>query len=101
MLPPGYFVAVDGDEYVGTSNLWLSPEPDVLRTGLTAVRRAYRRRGIAFALKVRSLEFAKAHGYKRVQTENELNNRGMLAINDELGFVRNPAWVHYLKSFEG
>jgi mycothiol synthase len=70
-----------------------------LRTGLTAVRRAYRRRGIALALKVRSLEFGKANGYSSVQTENESNNRGMLAINDELGFVKNPAWAHYLKSF--
>jgi len=99
LLPAGYFVAVDGDWYVGTSTLWLAPEPQVLRTGLTGVRRAYRRRGIAFALKVRSLEFGKAQGYVSVQTENELNNRGMLAINDELGFVKNPAWVHYLKSF--
>jgi GNAT superfamily N-acetyltransferase len=100
LLPAGYFVAVDGEEYVGTTQLWLAPEPDVLRTGLTGVRRAYRRRGIAFALKVRSLEFGQAYGYKRVQTENELNNRGMLAINDELGFAKNPAWVHYLRSLE-
>jgi mycothiol synthase len=98
LLPAGYFIALDGEEYVGTSQLWLSPEPDMVRTGLTAVRRAYRRRGIAFALKIRSLEFGQAHGYKRVQTENELNNRGMLAINDQLGFVKNPAWVHYCKS---
>jgi len=101
LLPEGYFVAVDGDEYVGTSHLWRAPEPSLLRTGMTGVRRAYRRRGIAFALKVRSLEFATAHGYASVQTENELNNQGMLAINDQLGFARNPAWVHYLKSIQG
>ena len=63
LLPGGYFVAVDSDQYVAMSQLWLAPEADVLRTGLTAVRRAYRRRGIAFALKVRSLEFGKAQGY--------------------------------------
>jgi mycothiol synthase len=100
LLPAGYFLAVEGDQYVGTSQLWRAPEPDVLRTGLTAVRRAYRRRGIAFALKIRSLEFGQAAGYRCVQTENELNNHGMLAINDEIGFSKNPAWVHYLKSFE-
>jgi len=98
LLPEGFFVAVDGERYVGTSKLWLSPTPGVLRTGLTGVRRAYRRRGIAFALKVRSLEFAQAQGYTGVQTENELNNAGMLAINDQLGFRRNPAFVHYSKS---
>ena len=100
LLPPGFFIAIDGEQFVGASHLWLFPEPGVLRTGATGVLRAYRRRGIAFALKIRSLEFGQANGYRRVLTENESNNRGMLAINDQLGFVRNPAWVHYLKSFE-
>jgi mycothiol synthase len=99
LLPPGFFVALDGERYVGSSHLWRSAEPGVLHTGGTGTRRAYRRRGVAFALKVRSLEFARAAGYKLVRTENESNNRGMLAINDELGFVKYPAWVHYLKSF--
>src|SRR6266849_2232414 len=81
-LPAGYFVAVAGDQYVGLSNLWLSPVAGALRTGTTAVRREYRRRGIALAVKVRSLEFAKNQGYLRVVTENETNNRGMIAIND-------------------
>jgi GNAT superfamily N-acetyltransferase len=99
LLPAAYFLAFDGDDLVGTSALWLAPQPDTLRTGLTAVKRAHRRRGIAFALKVRALEFAIGQGYKRVQTDNESNNRGMLAINVELGFVRSPAWVHYVRTF--
>ena len=97
--PPGYFVAVDGEQYVGTSQLWLSPDRQELRTGTTGVRRDYRRRGIALALKVRSLEFARAQGYRRAVTENETNNVGMIGINDRLGFVKNPAWAHYLKTF--
>jgi RimJ/RimL family protein N-acetyltransferase len=101
LLPDGYLVAIDGDQYVGTSQLWRSPEPDVLRTGLTGVRRAYRRRGIAFALKVRALAFAKQQGYQRVFTANESNNRGMLGINEQLGFEKYPAWLHYTKSLAG
>lgn len=97
--PAGYFVAVDGDRFVGTSQLWHSPWPDTLRTGMTGVRRAYRRRGIALALKVHSLQFVRALGYRRVLTENESNNTGMLGINERLGFVKNPAWIHYLKTF--
>jgi GNAT superfamily N-acetyltransferase len=65
------------------------------------VRRAYRRRGIALALKVHALAFAKAQGYRRVTTDNESNNRGMLHINEQLGFVKNPVWIHYVKTFEG
>ena len=100
LLPAGYFVALDGDQYVGTSQLWHSPEACELRTGLTAVRREYRRRGIALALKVKSLEFGKAQGYERAVTENEINNHGMIGINDRLGFVKQPAYVHYLKRLD-
>lgn len=99
LFPEGYFVAVEGDRFVATSQLWHSQSADTLRTGLTATRREYRRRGIAFALKVRALTFARARGYRYVQTENETNNKGMIAINDELGFVKKPAWIHYAKSF--
>jgi len=100
LFEAGYFLAVDGEAYVGLSQLWYSPEADMLRTGLTGVRRAYRRRGLALALKVRSLAFAKEQGYRRVITENESNNRGMLHINEQLGFIKNPAWLHYVKTFE-
>src|SRR5438093_416704 len=93
LLPTGYFVAVVGDEYVGVSNLWLSPVAGELRTGTTGVQREWRRRGIALALKVRSLEFAKKQGYLRVATENETNNHRMIAINDRLGFAKQPAYV--------
>jgi mycothiol synthase len=99
LLPAGYLVAIVGQQYVGTSQLWLSADPAELRTGTTAVLRAHRRRGIALALKVRALEFGQAQGYHRAVTENEVNNRGMIAINDQLGFVKNPVWLHYLKSF--
>jgi GNAT superfamily N-acetyltransferase len=101
-LPEGYMLAVDGDQFVGTSQLWRAPAADELRTGLTGVRREYRRRGIALALKVHTLAYAKAQGcYRRVLTENESNNRGMLSINERLGFVKKPVWAHYLKTFAG
>jgi len=99
LLPAGYFVAVDGDQCVGTSQLWTSPIDGELRTGLTGVRRAYRRRGIAFGLKAQALSFAREAGYARVVTDNAADNVGMLAINVALGFVRNPVWTRYLKTF--
>lgn len=98
LMPAGFFIAVQREEFVGMSQLWLSPVDDVLRTGLTAVRRAYRRRGIALALKVRALSYAQALGYRQVVTDNAAVNEGMLAINGALGFVRNPVWTRYVKT---
>jgi mycothiol synthase len=95
-IDDGYLIAVVDGRYVGVSSMWQSPEADMIRTGLTAVRREYRRRGIALALKVRALTFAKARGYRRTVTDNASINQPMLAINEQLGFVKNPAWAHYV-----
>jgi len=98
LLPEAYFVAVDGERYVGTSALWRSlAEPKELYTGLTGVIRGYRRRGIALALKLKGIAYAKAHDYKIIKTWNESGNRPMLALNERLGFVKQPAWITFAK----
>lgn len=95
LLPDGYIVALDNGAYVGMSNLWKSAIDDELITGLTGVKREYRRKGIALALKLRALRYARDRGIKTVKTVNESNNRAMLAINEALGFRKQPAWIDY------
>lgn len=100
LLPDGYFVALYGDEYIGMSALWGSQAgPHELYNGLTAVRREYRKRGIALGLKLRGIAFARECGIQQIKTWNEANNRSMLAINERLGFVKQPAWLNVVKHF--
>lgn len=102
MLPEGYLVAVEQGRYVGLTQMYKAPAtPERVRTGLTGVRRSARRRGIALALKLRALEWAKAQGFKSTYTFNDSANEGMLAINVALGFARKPAWVFFLKERKG
>lgn len=96
-IPQAVLVALDGDRYVGTTALWLSDADEALYTGLTGVLREYRNRGIATALKVRCLRWAKESGRRFVKTFNESNNRRMLGINEALGFVAQPEYIQYLK----
>ncbi len=93
LLPDGYFFAGRGGEYIGITMLFGSGNGDDLKTGLTAVKREYRRQGVALALKLRAIAWAKSAGKSRVKTWNESNNLGMLGINERLGFVRQPAWL--------
>lgn len=97
-ITEGYFIAKDGENYVGLSNLRRSQdEPKDLYQGLTGVRREYRGQGVAMALKLKTIEYAQRHSYEVIKTWNESTNVGMLAINERLGFVRQPAWITFAK----
>jgi GNAT superfamily N-acetyltransferase len=64
----------------------LAPAPGELETIVSGVRRDWRGRGVALALKSRALADAKERGYARVCTRNAATNAGMLAVNTRLGY---------------
>jgi GNAT superfamily N-acetyltransferase len=97
-LHDAYFLAKDGSRYVGISNLWRSEgSPDVLYQGLTGVVRAHRGRGLAWALKMRTIAYAREHGFRQIRTWNNTMNRPILSINEALGFVKQPVWITFEK----
>jgi len=101
-FPEAFFLGKDADLYVGQSDLARSEsQPDVLYTGFTGVRREYRGRGVAWALKLAALSLAKARGYGEVRTWNSTLNAPMLGINVKLGFVKQPAWIQFEKDLTG
>ena len=94
LLPEGYFLAKDGPEYVGISNVFgVDTEPGVLQQDDTGVRREYRGRGIATALKLKVTEYGQKHGYRMLKTWNDSVNAAMLAVNTKLGFKRQIGWI--------
>jgi ribosomal protein S18 acetylase RimI-like enzyme/predicted GNAT family acetyltransferase len=100
-MPEAYYVALDGTEYVGMSNLWRDPANlKRLNTGLTGVKRSHRRRGIATALKVHGIRFAQAYGAEIIETGNEENNP-MYQLNLQLGYQPKPAWMDFIRELNG
>jgi len=97
LLPDAWFVALDGDKYVGLSVLWRNlSNSKLLETGLTGVARSHRRRGIATALKVHAIRYAQEYGNAAIVTDNEENNP-MFQLNLQLGFKPLPAALDYMK----
>jgi len=94
LLLDGYFLAKDGPNYVGMSDVHrIDSEPGVLNQDDTGVIREYRGRGIATALKLKVIEFGKKNGYRTIKTWNDSGNSPMLTINIKLGFKRQVGWV--------
>ena len=98
-LLDAFFVAIDKDgRYLGVSNLFRSlDDPTFLWQGITGVRREARGKGIAMALKLRTVRYAIDKGVEHIKTWNDVHNRPMLAINEAMGFVKQPAWISYEK----
>ncbi|HTN85950.1 MAG TPA: GNAT family N-acetyltransferase [Sorangium sp.] len=93
-LPEACFVAKDGDRVVGLCILHRSEEdPARLDHLFTGVEPASRGRGVARALKLATIDFARRQGHARIATAVESNNPGMLALNEELGFERRGGLV--------
>jgi len=92
-VPDAYFVAVDGDQYIGLSTLNKFKAEKDLYTGLTGVKRDYRRRGIATCLKVKAIEYAREHNYTKIGTDNQSTNKPMLDLNSKLGFKEQFNWI--------
>lgn len=95
--PGRLIIAADGDRFVGLTMLF-QRESGAMYTGHTSVRREYRGRRLALALKLLSIAKAKAAGAPYMRTHNDSANAPMLAINWKLGYQKEPGLWSFRKS---
>jgi GNAT superfamily N-acetyltransferase len=92
--PDATFVALAGDEVVGYAKFSLTAaQPTVAFHDMTGVKRAWRGRGVAGALKRAQIGWAKANGYERLETGNEVRNEPIRRLNVSLGYRETPGRV--------
>jgi GNAT superfamily N-acetyltransferase len=94
-LLDGLVIAADGDRFVGMTVVQQDGPEGSLYTEYTGVLKEYRGRQIGLALKLLSVEYARAYGATSMWTKNNSGNRAMLAINDKMGYVKTfgRAWL--------
>ena len=81
------FVAVAGDEVVGYAKLaFTSVQATTAHHDLTGVKRDWRGRGIARALKAAQIRWTKENGYEELRTRNEERNAPIKKLNDRFGY---------------
>jgi mycothiol synthase len=93
-VPDAMIGALAGDKVVGYTGLRrrgaVSP---IAENMLTAVRRPWRRRGIATALKREQIARARAVGIEQIFTTNDETNTGMRGVNARLGYRPAPTQI--------
>jgi len=93
-LPEATFAALAGDEVVGFAKFSLTAaRPRVASRDLTGVKRAWRGRGIAGALKRAQIAWAKREGYERLETANEMRKEPIRRLNARLGYRPAPGRI--------
>jgi mycothiol synthase len=85
--PEATFLALAADEVVGYAKFSLTAaQPTTAHHDLTAVKRAWRGRGVARALKAAQINWAAENGYTELHTRNETRNEPIRRLNARFGY---------------
>jgi GNAT superfamily N-acetyltransferase len=92
--PEATFIALDGDDVVGYAKFSLGDaRPNVAFHDMTGVKRSWRGRGVAGALKRAEIAWAKNNGYARLETFNEERNEPIRRLNERHGYRPTPGEI--------
>jgi GNAT superfamily N-acetyltransferase len=93
--PEATFVALAGDEVIGYAKFSLTAaQPTSAHHDLTGVKRAWRGRGVARALKATQIGWAKANGYEELRTRNDERNAPIRRLNEQFGYRPAIGRIH-------
>ncbi len=91
------WIAREGDDVVGISQLSYPPTRGVVQTDWTGTARKVRGRGVARALKCETVMQAIALGIGKVQTDNDGENAPILHLNASMGYTRRKDQIQLMK----
>ncbi len=95
--PDGSFVVFAGDRPVSFAWLAVDREGGRATHMMTGTAREFRQRGLARLAKLATIRWARDNGVTALVTENDNANRGMLALNAELGYEPTRTLQHFAK----
>lgn len=100
-LHDAYLVARHGAEYIGLKEVGMMPGSKSMQCGLMAVLPVWQRRGIARAMQLKTIDYAKRIGCGRLKSCTATSNAPMQNLYAALGYVKILEWVQYLRAIRG
>ncbi len=93
----GQIFAADGETWIGLGAVGYFANNNSAYNMHTGVRKEYRGRHIALALKLLAIRYARSRGAAYIRTNNDSQNAPILAINRKLGYVPQPGYFKCIK----
>jgi len=87
-------------EYIGISEFGINPADNTLQAGLVGVKKAFRQQGVALAMQIRAISFARSMEYGLIKTSTAIGNAPMRSLYEKLGFIRQPDWIQLEKVYQ-
>jgi GNAT superfamily N-acetyltransferase len=84
--PDSQLIAADGDQWVGLVAVGI--DGDRAFNAFTGVEQMHRRRGIALALTLLGIRYARQHNATRLEVMNDSRNLPMFKLQEQLGYQR-------------
>jgi mycothiol synthase len=95
-IPEATFIAARGDEVIGYGQLaWMNRASRIGDHAMLGVRRAWRGRGIAQALKAAQIVWALDNGLRELRTGNDEHNAAARAVNANFPYTPLPDQIFY------
>ncbi len=96
--PEGQILAFHVDRLIGFTDVGYVAHTNSAYNMMTGVDRAYRGRGIALALKLLAIRYARTTGAALIRTNNDSENAPVLALNRKLGYQPEPGHYHLVRT---
>ena len=95
-----YYVALQKGEFVGICILRRRDnDENEYYTELLGVKDSHRWRGVGIGLSVAAISGVKELDCQVISQDNFLDNRGILPVLRQLGFISEPDWILYKREF--
>lgn len=94
--PARMFLFAHGDRWAAMSFILKHSDHDYYNN-LTGVHPDYRGRGLATAIKAKSIEYLQSLGGTTLGTHNDSNNERMLTVNQKLGYQPGPGFFKLVR----
>jgi RimJ/RimL family protein N-acetyltransferase len=97
-IPKGQFIIKKDNEWVGMSTLIYTKETNSLYTTMTGIDSKYRGNGLAYILKMLTIQYAIDSNISYMLTHNDSKNHAMLKINKNVGYQPQPGYYRMIRT---